>query len=1403
MTTQYSPILKLALPVQGELSGTWGDVVNDNITSMVEQAIAGRAVINTWSTNSHSLTSANGTTSESRCAMLELTDTGTALSGAGTVICPALSKIYIVKNAAGQNITVKTASGTGVLIPDGRTTFLFCDGTNVVEALTHTTSLQLGTSTTVTAVLDEDNMVSDSPTSLATQQSIKAYVDSKVGQFDSLAEVLAVGNTTGSNNIIVDNGQKITTNTIDETTAGSGVTIDSVLLKDDVVNATDVETGSISANDGTAAATIANSTGVITVPSAVLTTADINGGTADGVVIGGSTPAAATVTTATANTSLNIAGTVTVTSILDEDNMASDDPAGLATQQSIKAYVDSQVGTVDTLAEVLANGNTTGGTNIQMTTTDELQFRDTGLKISSSADGQLDIDSDGTIDINATTSIAFDTDTLFVDSTNDRVGINTASPAFPLDLSTNSSTTNDAVTALRLSVNTTGTAANNFGATINFSGEDASGSLRDLSTINAIYTDATNRSSALTFKTRENLGTLTEALRIDQSQRVLIGTTSTRSTYKHTVANTSAVSRILGIANGGVDALHFDQARGSVASPTASNADGDGNYISFSSYDGTNWDDIGSVAVLTDGAQNAGRMIFRTTPTGSSQTERMRLNSNGHLAVGFKATIGGGQSTTSPDAVFTVQDSGADVGKITAVFGADENTNTYTDNTNKEARVGIPHYDTDEEPAALFFASTTSSVNQIVFGGGTSRLNAATDIAFRTAANTTTATGTEAMRIDSSQRVLIGHSTSIPNGGDNQQLQVTGTGSSDGISLARFNTTYGAYFTIGRSGSGTIGTYTAVPINDEIGRIQWAVADGTDMSSVGAMINAATEQQAASNDVPTRLMFSTTSDGAASPTERMRIRSTGDVGIGTGGDFTVNDITGSGYGLVIGGSGASSAGIQIRTGPTGAGNIYFGDNSGSDAGRYDGFIQYSQNARQFNIGTARETAVVIDSSQRILIGGNSSVPMGDTNHQVQLQGDNFAKTSNVIQRYGESTAGGMFAFAKSRNATIGSQTIVQNDDQLGKIRWYGSNGSNFTYYAAEVSASVDGAPSNSADMPGRIVFSTTTDGAGSPSERMRISSNGFVNIGGARTADESLVELNKSGSNTVGEGHIGFAGGADPLFAIRFDNSDFNFRLDRSYGGWTSTSALSVRRSNGYVGLGVDTASYPLDVQNSASTYSRVLATGNNTRAAFLAQAHLSDGTDINMNVGVYGDANQGEISMSTGHPLLLYTNNDPNKGIEIQVDGDLNIKDGNLVVASGHGIDFSATAGTGTSELLDDYEEGTWNVTDSSGANLTLTVSNNAYTKVGRFVMASAQVTWPTTSNTALVRLSVPFTSIAAGSEVGGMVNEQNYDGSVALSACLNTTTQVFFRINGLTALRNNQLSGKKLRFAVVYHAA
>jgi hypothetical protein len=139
MATQYTSILKLALPVQGELSGTWGDAVNDQVTSMIEEAIAGLKTINTWSTNSATLSTADGSTSESRAAILNLTDTTSDLSGAATLICPAASKVYIVKNATGQAVTVKTASGTGIAIPNGTTGFVFCDGTNVVEAINNVT----------------------------------------------------------------------------------------------------------------------------------------------------------------------------------------------------------------------------------------------------------------------------------------------------------------------------------------------------------------------------------------------------------------------------------------------------------------------------------------------------------------------------------------------------------------------------------------------------------------------------------------------------------------------------------------------------------------------------------------------------------------------------------------------------------------------------------------------------------------------------------------------------------------------------------------------------------------------------------------------------------------------------------------------------------------------------------------------------------------------------------------------------------------------------------------------------------------------------------------------------------------------------------------------------------------
>mgnify|MGYP003665338697 CR=1 FL=1 len=285
MTTQYTPILKLALPVQGELSGTWGDVVNDNITSMIEQAIAGRLVINTWSSNSHTLTTANGTTAEARAAMLSLTDSNTQLGAAGTVVCPALSKTYIVKNGAGQIITVKTASGSGIAIPNGKTMLVYCDGTNVLEGVDHVVTLSVGTATmdglTVAGNVDFNGDLDVDGTTNLDVVDIDGAVD--------MASTLGVaGNVDFNGDLDVDG----TTN------------LDVV----DIDGAVDM-------------ASTLGVTGVATLASLVATTADINAGTIDGTVIGGATAAAATVTTFT-STGIDDNATSTAITIDASENVS-------------------------------------------------------------------------------------------------------------------------------------------------------------------------------------------------------------------------------------------------------------------------------------------------------------------------------------------------------------------------------------------------------------------------------------------------------------------------------------------------------------------------------------------------------------------------------------------------------------------------------------------------------------------------------------------------------------------------------------------------------------------------------------------------------------------------------------------------------------------------------------------------------------------------------------------------------------------------------------------------------------------------------------------------------------------------------------------------------------------------
>ena len=139
MPSSFTTSLRLTLPVTGENSGTWGDLVNTGVTDLVDSSVAGYAAVTMTDAN-YTLTTANGAADQARSMMLNMTGT---LTAAREVICPTASKLYFIKNATtgGFAITLKTSGGTGISIPNGRSMVLMCDGTNVREAVDYFNSL--------------------------------------------------------------------------------------------------------------------------------------------------------------------------------------------------------------------------------------------------------------------------------------------------------------------------------------------------------------------------------------------------------------------------------------------------------------------------------------------------------------------------------------------------------------------------------------------------------------------------------------------------------------------------------------------------------------------------------------------------------------------------------------------------------------------------------------------------------------------------------------------------------------------------------------------------------------------------------------------------------------------------------------------------------------------------------------------------------------------------------------------------------------------------------------------------------------------------------------------------------------------------------------------------------------
>jgi hypothetical protein len=142
MASTYSNI-KIQLMASGENNTTWGNVTNTNLGTALEEAIVGSADV-TFASGNVTLTLTDTNASQTARHM-RLRCTGTTGGSTRNLVVPSIEKPYIVANDCADSIVVKTAAGTGITVPAGKTMWVYSDGTNVVNVTTHLSSLTLGT----------------------------------------------------------------------------------------------------------------------------------------------------------------------------------------------------------------------------------------------------------------------------------------------------------------------------------------------------------------------------------------------------------------------------------------------------------------------------------------------------------------------------------------------------------------------------------------------------------------------------------------------------------------------------------------------------------------------------------------------------------------------------------------------------------------------------------------------------------------------------------------------------------------------------------------------------------------------------------------------------------------------------------------------------------------------------------------------------------------------------------------------------------------------------------------------------------------------------------------------------------------------------------------------------------
>jgi hypothetical protein len=413
------------------------------------------------------------------------------------------------------------------------------------------------------------------------------------------------------------------------------------------------------------------------------------------------------------------------------------------------------------------------------------------------------------------------------------VGVGTSSPAATLDIS------NDTFQAVRTNLSSITDTFHQYRGTPDgvgyeharvFSGRDTS--VHTYGSYLGFYTEG---------KASGTTDTSTERLRIDSSGRVGIGDNAPGTFDVRGAKLTLADSTSDGIGiKGRKDSL-------------------DRWYVGYNSSDHLEINQIRNNA-----------LTFKT-----NNTERLRITSAGLVGIGNTTGLGG---TLGVSGHISLSGNGTNTRYLALL----NETSTYAGSFVLQAGGGSPGFggaitmyghSHATYPGSVYIGTSSSSGGSIIFG---------TD-------NAISPSGSERARIDASGRLLVGTSTSVSNvyvasSAFQQTVQVaTATNSyANGFTALNYSAVgYASVLTLGLSKNNTLGSDTAISSGDDLGIINFVGNDGTNFRS-GAFVTATCDGAVSTGDLPTRLVFSTTADGASSPTERLRITSAGLVGIGTG-----------------------------------------------------------------------------------------------------------------------------------------------------------------------------------------------------------------------------------------------------------------------------------------------------------------------------------------------------------------------------------------------------------------------------------------------------------------------------------------------------------------------------------------